>query len=1257
MQKLPIRNLSLFIAFVSLALAMVLRLFFIEGFRSQHQYLRDIEDNVEHALDQIREDSETLLAKIERADTLTFSYLNIKAEYPYFLYQDGQLMYWSDFRFVPSYQRLKGDYTYQFKQLEHGSYIVKQDTLDDKTLFFLLPVQQENKINNRYIRSGFNPDLFPQEVLAVHSPGAADTTDKMVQYEEHDLFAVSMNQLSRGYREHKSARSFQALVCGLLTITILLVLFNIFRKVRKLVHRKKVDEGFLLLAGSLALIRLVMLYFDFPASILPNTLFDGRYYASSEMNPSLGDLLLNSLSILMVVLYLFRFYPNFQIYRKLLFANGKTRSVFAVLLIILAFYVLYLHYYFIRTLYFNAQWTLDITESIEFPFLKIVSLFIFVLNTVSCFLFIHIAFRIFLSLSSKSYFSLRINALIAGFSVLILGLFLDNFPLAIVLIGGLYLGALYFFKLPRFLGRINYVSFLYVFTGALVSAVAGAVAAYHMKQINTLDSKQKFANQLLIDNDVFGEYLLNEAAEKIQQDLFIKNRLFNSIASKDIIRQKIERIYLSDYFDKYDVQVYLYNIQGKPLEEAPVSSYKKFRQLVHEDKFKTEYDNIFFINESSRRLASESASKRYLTFIDLENYGKTIGHIVIDLTLKRFVPNRVYPELLVDRQYLQSYPGNEYDYAIFSSDGRMTYSSGDEVVFKPLKGYNFEQKVTNEKELKFSHYNYLLIEGGADEYIVIASEAYSFSDAVSNFSFLFLVLVFVLLLLIGLYAVYFAFREENLNFSTKIQLYLSIAFFMPLLAVSLTTLSVISRSYREDVNQQYLHKAEQISSNVVDLLASYKSNQINEEMLANTLAQVSKYAETDANLFDMDGKLVASSQPSIYANELLSEYINPVAYANIREQKNNKLVMDESVGELSYKSSYIGLKSFSTGELLGILSVPFFESGNELERQIIQVLTNIMNIFTFVFIAFLMISYLASMLLTYPLRYITQKIKKTSLSDYNEPLSWESNDEIGLMIGEYNRMLVNLEASKAALARTEKESAWREMAKQVAHEIKNPLTPMKLSLQLLKRKLQHDFRFGMSAEAVEDISKPIDNMLHQVDTLNDIASSFSNFAQMPLPKSEAYELATIVQRTVGLFDGEKDRISLEMDENANYYVIGDKQLMGRILSNLIINAKQSIPQDREPKINVSLQKSGIDKAVLKVSDNGTGIAREIQDKVFLPNFSTKYSGSGIGLAIAKRGIEHAGGRIAFDTKEGGGTTFFIELPLVLDNKAVLSEKL
>ena len=253
---------------------------------------------------------------------------------------------------------------------------------------------------------------------------------------------------------------------------------------------------------------------------------------------------------------------------------------------------------------------------------------------------------------------------------------------------------------------------------------------------------------------------------------------------------------------------------------------------------------------------------------------------------------------------------------------------------------------------------------------------------------------------------------------------------------------------------------------------------------------------------------------------------------------------------------------------------------------------------------------------------------------------WNSDDEIGLLVGEYNKMLVNLEESKKALARSEKESAWREMAQQVAHEIKNPLTPMKLNLQHLKRTLENN-----GSENDGYTNKSINNLLHQIETLNDIATSFSAFAKMPIPKNERLELTGVVKSAANLHANDQAIRLMTQLEKGPIYVMGDEKLFGRIINNLIINGIQAVPPERNPEIVVKLIKIN-KKVVIEVQDNGLGISEDIAKKVFIPNFSTKESGSGIGLAIAKRGIEQTGGSIWFETDMNKGTSFFIELPMV-----------
>ncbi|MEO1655280.1 MAG: ATP-binding protein, partial [Bacteroidota bacterium] len=284
--------------------------------------------------------------------------------------------------------------------------------------------------------------------------------------------------------------------------------------------------------------------------------------------------------------------------------------------------------------------------------------------------------------------------------------------------------------------------------------------------------------------------------------------------------------------------------------------------------------------------------------------------------------------------------------------------------------------------------------------------------------------------------------------------------------------------------------------------------------------------------------------------------------------------------------------------------------------------------------------YFASQILTVPLRLITQKIKKTTFYNYNEPLEWNSKDEIGLFVDEYNKMLKKLDKSKEALVRSQKESAWREIAQQVAHEIKNPLTPMKLALQHLQMRLQTQ---GERVKAV--FGRSFDMLLTQVETLSDIATSFSSFAKMPIPISERFEISEVLKDSQSLYSNEDIDLDLNI-EQGKYYVRGDRRLMGRIFTNLIKNAIEAVPENRKPVIRIFLGGAVEGLVLIEFRDNGVGIDQKVKEKIFMPNFSTKSTGSGIGLAVAKRGIEHAGGRIWFDTEENLGTSFFIELPLV-----------
>jgi two-component system, NtrC family, nitrogen regulation sensor histidine kinase NtrY len=282
---------------------------------------------------------------------------------------------------------------------------------------------------------------------------------------------------------------------------------------------------------------------------------------------------------------------------------------------------------------------------------------------------------------------------------------------------------------------------------------------------------------------------------------------------------------------------------------------------------------------------------------------------------------------------------------------------------------------------------------------------------------------------------------------------------------------------------------------------------------------------------------------------------------------------------------------------------------------------------------------------TKPLKLIQDKLSNIRLGKTNEPIEWKENDEIGNLVSEYNRMISELSKSAELLAKSERESAWREMAKQVAHEIKNPLTPMKLSVQHLQRTYK-DHAPDMDVK-MERLTKTI---IEQIDTLSSIATEFSNFAKMPKANLEPVNLFDTIINTVDLYKNTgEDEIIFENRTSTAPLVLADKEQLIRVFNNLIKNATQASPEGIKGKIIITLTKES-GQYLTSISDNGTGISEDVLDKIFMPNFTTKTGGMGLGLAMVKNIIETINGRIWFETKSNVGTTFYVALPVYSEDK-------
>ena len=273
-----------------------------------------------------------------------------------------------------------------------------------------------------------------------------------------------------------------------------------------------------------------------------------------------------------------------------------------------------------------------------------------------------------------------------------------------------------------------------------------------------------------------------------------------------------------------------------------------------------------------------------------------------------------------------------------------------------------------------------------------------------------------------------------------------------------------------------------------------------------------------------------------------------------------------------------------------------------------------------------------------PLEIIQDKMQKISLGEKNEIIEWKSKDEIGELIESYNKLIKELEISANKLMRSERETAWREMARQVAHEIKNPLTPMKLNIQFLQ--MAWDEKNPDIDRKLRETTKSI---LEQIEILSNIASAFSDYAKLPKKNIEEFDIKELILNTINLYNNNENININFIEENASDYEINsDKNNLSIVFGNILKNAIQAVGKKEDGLIEINIKDSG-DSFLIKIKDNGCGIGEEEKKKIFMPNFTTKSSGMGVGLSIVYDILEMLGGSITFESELGIGTTFFVEI--------------
>lgn len=480
-----------------------------------------------------------------------------------------------------------------------------------------------------------------------------------------------------------------------------------------------------------------------------------------------------------------------------------------------------------------------------------------------------------------------------------------------------------------------------------------------------------------------------------------------------------------------------------------------------------------------------------------------------------------------------------------------------------------------------------------------------------------------------------------MNWFKTLQSRIFLSMLIVVIIVSVSIILVAIFQYREQAEEYHRNRLDRKESSVKRDIEYQLDNTtfllITEKLpviFRDKIFEMSHVHGLEIGIYDMKGNLLITSRAS-FRLDSVTKPIKPYIIDALKNDINHRVVTDSRFENEDYLSiySYIYDNQFNP---IGILNIPYLGKNDLYQKELEQLLFRISVIFVLAIMFSIVLAYFSSRVISNPIKQIAERMKETQLNKQNEKLSIQSGtEELHDLIIAYNGMIDKMEESAVKLAKNERESAWREMAKQVAHEIKNPLTPMRLTIQNFERKF--DPKDPDIKEKMKDFEE---SMLQQIDTMTSIASAFSDFAKMPIPNKELIDIVDVTKNTLDIFT--EDYISFKSNQ-ANIMALFDKTQLVRIITNLVTNANQALTEVKNPKIDIKIQDSENEVQIL-VSDNGKGIEEKNKSKIFEPKFTTKTSGMGLGLAMVKNILDTYNGSISFTSEVGKGTTFIVKFP-------------
>jgi signal transduction histidine kinase len=761
-----------------------------------------------------------------------------------------------------------------------------------------------------------------------------------------------------------------------------------------------------------------------------------------------------------------------------------------------------------------------------------------------------------------------------------------------------------------------------------------------------IEQRKKYAMTLSTKADPASEKLMNTVLTDFRNEalapIFDK---FRNDETNRILKDSLLNENFTGYLNKYDTRIFTFDSNENPLYNDDSTTFNTLNTILKTQGKETAIPDLYFYDVSYDRFTY--ISKKEIS----DTAGAPLGYIFILASPKRYKVDALYPELFL-KGYNNSIENSQiYSYAVYNKLKLVT--SHNDYAF-PLQLTPANLPMEEFKTIRKKGYDELWYKAGPDKAVIIAKQDNFFIEGTTLFSYLFcsfLLVTSIFWLLNAIIRSRLRWREMRRYWQMSIrnQVHSTIIFIslLSFIVVGVATILFFIDRYHNN-NREKLSRTIRVMQNEVenslaplmvsdDVIKIYDEG--HREKLDETIARISEVHAVDINLYDIEGNLRASSLPLPYNKGIVSNRMDPIAYFHLNRLKEIQFFKEETIGTLKYLSNYVPVLN-DQGREYAFLNIPYFTSETKLRQEISNFLVAIINLNAFIFLIAGIVAFFITNRITRSFTFISNKMKAVNLGKMNEAIIWNRRDEIGELVKEYNKMVSKLDDSAAALAKSEREGAWREMARQVAHEIKNPLTPMKLSLQYLQKAI--DSNTGNVYELTKSVAR---TLVEQIDHLSQIAGEFSQFANIGNPRNEVFDLNETLKLLMQLHSME-DNLELEFRPVPGPVMIfADRTHINRLFTNLIQNALQAIPEGQRAHIIVEESLSG-DRILITVTDNGSGIPNEVRSKIFTPNFTTKTSGTGLGLAMCKSIVEQSKGNIWFETQLGMGTTFYVELQLM-----------